>query len=238
MPLAGSDVGGAGELVVLAHPERDLAGIDGEIASVLGRGAAHAGDELRMRPDGFGGFDPAEEGPGRIGEQDGVVRIGDGHSGVPGRRQGSCRCRGRTAEGRWQRERRGAVPQRRWSIGPARRFPCRTRLGIGEVRSCAARRSRCDGRLGGGCFQGREVGRGPRRRALDEHEGRVILLLQECTKIAIGPPGEIHALGDGDRLLAYVAVQPLAVGRVEADVTPEQDWSFAGRMICCRSSTG
>ena len=50
MPLAGSEVCGAGELVVLAHPERDLAGIDGEIARVLGGGAAHAGDEFRMRP--------------------------------------------------------------------------------------------------------------------------------------------------------------------------------------------
>ena len=79
MPLAGSDVCGAGELVVLAHPERDLAGIDGEIAGVLGRGAAHAGDELECG-HGFTRFDPAEEGPGRIGQQHGVVRIGDGHT--------------------------------------------------------------------------------------------------------------------------------------------------------------
>ena len=73
------------------------------------------------------------------------------------------------------------------------------------------------------------MGRGQRRRALDEHEGRVILLLQECTKIAIGPPWATHALGSGDKLLAYVAVQPFAIGRVKADVTPEQDGSFAGR---------
>jgi hypothetical protein len=31
-------------------------------------------------------------------------------------------------------------------------------------------------------------------------------LLQECTKIAIGPPWAIHALGGGDKLLAYVVV--------------------------------
>ena len=77
MPLAGSDVGGTGELVVLAHPERDLAGIDGEIARVLGGGAAHSGDEFK-RVHGPGGFDPAEEGPGRVGQQHRVARIGDG----------------------------------------------------------------------------------------------------------------------------------------------------------------
>ena len=79
MPLAGSDVCGAGELVALAHPERDLARVDGEIARVLGRGAAHSGDELECG-HGFARLDPAEERPGRVGQQHGVARIGDGNT--------------------------------------------------------------------------------------------------------------------------------------------------------------
>ena len=77
MPLAWAEVGGAGELVAIAHPQRDLAGIDGEIARDLGGGTAHPGDELECC-HGFGGFEPAEERPGRIGKKDGVARIADG----------------------------------------------------------------------------------------------------------------------------------------------------------------
>ena len=67
------------ELVALAHPQRDLAGVDGEIARVLRGGAAHSGDELECGHV-FARFDPAEEGPGRIGQQHGVARIGDGNT--------------------------------------------------------------------------------------------------------------------------------------------------------------
>ena len=77
MPLAWAEVRGAGELVALAHPQRNLAGIDGEIARDLGGGAAHPGDKLECG-HGLGGFEPAEERPGRIGKKDGVARIRDG----------------------------------------------------------------------------------------------------------------------------------------------------------------
>ena len=74
MPLAGLEAGGGGELVVFAEPEDDFSGIEAKVARVFGGRAAEPGDE-RKGVDWVGGFDPAEERPGRVGEQYGIARV-------------------------------------------------------------------------------------------------------------------------------------------------------------------